>query len=147
MWSDIKNDVDDKYKIRYSGSGFDVVFSRSLNRLVDRRVIWKMRFSGNRRAGYWITPKGSVLANKLLYGLSVEDVFRDEVLAFGYVLQRLRDDAIISCKEENVVEYFKQFKQALLELDLETFIEEMQVYNMIIESDVDPLDFSLYDVD
>ena len=139
MWSDIKTDVDERFKKRYSGSGFDVVFSRSLKRLVGKGVLWKQRFGGSRRPGYWITPKGSVLANKILYGLCVEDVYRDEVLAFGYVLQRLRDDAIISCSEDSVVEYFRQFKETLLGLDLETFVMELRVYDMILESDVDPL--------
>ena len=130
---------DDQFKRRYVGSGFDVVYSRALNRLVDRGIIWKMRFGGSRRPGYWITPKGSVLANKIQNGLSVEDIYRDEVLAFGYVLQHLRDDAVIFCMGNSVLDYFTHFKESLMELDLEKFIEEIKLYDMIIESDEDPL--------
>jgi len=138
-WSDIKSDVDNRFKKQYAGSGFDVIFSRSLNRLVESGVIWRHSFGGSVRPGYWITAKGSVLANKIQCGLSVVDVYRDEVLAFGLVLQRLRDDAIISCDGISVLDYFRHFKEILLGLDLEMFIEEIKVYNMIIECDVDPL--------
>ena len=138
-WKDIKADVGDEFKKKYSGSGFDVVFSRCLKRLTERGIIWKMRFGGSRRLGYWITPKGSVLVNKIQNGLSVEDIYRDEVLAFGYVLQHLRDDAIIYCMEDSVLDYFMHFKESLMELDLEKFIEEIKLYDMIIESDEDPL--------
>ena len=142
MWSDIKSDVDDRFKKKYVGTGFDVIFSRSLKRLVEKRVIWKHSFGGSVRPGYWITPKGSVLANKIQYGLSVEDIYRDEVLAFGYILQRVRDDAIISCEGNSVLDYFRHFKEVFLGLDLEMFIEEIKVYDMIIESDEDPLELS-----
>ena len=141
-WSDIKSDVDNKFKKQYSGTGFDVIFSRSLNRLVERGIIWKHSFGGSVRPGYWITSKGSVLANKILYGLSVEDVFRDEMLAFGYVLKRLREDAVIMCEGKSVLDYFELFKKTLMELDLEKFIKEIEVYDMIIESDEDPLELS-----
>jgi len=139
MWSDIKSDVDDRFKKQYSGSGFDVIFSRSLKRLIEKGVIWKHSFGGSVRPGYWITAKGSVLANKIQYGLSVEDIYRDEVLAFGYVLQHLRDDAVIFCMGNSVLDYFTHFKESLMELDLEKFIEEIKLYDMIIESDEDPL--------
>ena len=32
-WKDIKADVGDEFKKKYSGSGFDVVFSRCLKRM------------------------------------------------------------------------------------------------------------------
>ena len=148
--TDIKADVDEGFKKKYIGSGFDVVFSRSLNRLVSRKIIWKMRIRGFVRPGYWISPKGDVLAWKIKHGLSVEDIYRDEILAFSSVLHRLRNDAVITCEGDGVLDYFKRFKELILGLDLEMFVEEVKINDMIIDSGEDPLDlidFSDEDID
>jgi len=134
-WTDIKSDVDDRFKKQYSGSGFDVVLSRSLKRLVERKILWRKKG----RSGYVISGKGSVLADKLVAGLGVEDVYRDEVLAFSGVLQRLRDDAIIWAESDSVEEYFRVFRESVLSLDVRRFVEEKRLYDMIIDSDEDPL--------
>jgi len=141
-WKDIKADVGDEFKKKYSGSGFDVVFSRCLNRLVERNIIWKQKVRGVKRHSYLITAKGNGLAWKLKRGLSVEDLFRDEMLAFGTILQSLRNDAIIMSEGESVLDYFTYFKKLVVELDLETFIRELKIYYSIIDSDEDPLDLS-----
>ena len=149
-WTDIKADVSEVHKKQYKGTGFDVVFSRSLNRLVDRKIIWKMRIRGSVRPGYWISPKGNVLAWKIKHGLSVEDIYRDEILAFSSVLHRLRNDAVTTCEGDGVLDYFKRFKELILGLDLEMFVEEVKIHDMIIESYEDPLDlldFSDEDID
>lgn len=139
-WTDIKADVGEVHKIQYEGTGFDVVFSRSLKRLVERNILWKMSFGGSTRPGYWISAKGDVLAQKIKHGLSVEDVFRDEILAFGYVLRKLRNDAILTCGGDSVQDYFLRFKELILGLDLEMFVEAVKLSDMIIESYEDPLD-------
>ncbi len=141
-WKDIKADVGDEFKKKYSGSGFDVVFSRCLKRLTERGIIWKRQIRGVKRYSYYITAKGNGLAWKLKPGLSVEDVFRDEVLAFGTILQNLRNDAIIMTEGESVLDYFTYFKKLVVGLDLETFIRDMKIYYSIIDSVEDPLDMS-----
>ena len=134
-WTDIKSDVDDRFKKQYSGSGFDVVLSRSLKRLVEKKILWRKKGRG----GYVISGKGSVLADKKVAGLGVEDVYRDEVLAFSGVLQRLRDEAIIWAESDSVEEYFRVFRESVLSLDVRRFVEEKRLYDMIIDSDEDPL--------
>ena len=133
-WTDIKSDVDDRFKKQYSGSGFDVVLSRSLKRLVEKKILWKKG-----RGGYVISGKGSVLADKIVAGLGVEDVYRDEVLAFSGVLQRLRDEAIIWAESDSVEEYFRVFRESVVSLDVRRFVEEKRLYDVIIDSDEDPL--------
>ena len=141
-WRDIKADVGDEFKKKYSGSGFDVVFSRCLNRLTERGIIWKQKARGVKRYSYLITAKGNGLVWKLKHGLRVEDVFRDEILAFGAVLQSLRDDAILLSEGESVLDYFTYFKKLVVELDLEDFIRELEIYYSIIDRVEDPLDMS-----
>jgi hypothetical protein len=141
-WKDIKADISDEFKNKYDGSGFDVVFSRSLKRLEAKGIIFKHKYGGLKRPGYMITGKGGVLALKIKHCLSVEDLARDEMLAFGLVLKQLRDDAIIMSKEDLVSEYFKCFKELVIDLDSESFIEELKVYERIIDSDEDPLNLS-----
>jgi hypothetical protein len=138
-WTDIKNDIGPMYKKEYKGTGLDVIISRSLGRLVDRRYLWKQRFDGSKRPVYLLSPWGRVLVRKIQYGLSVEDLYRDEVAAFGFVLQRLRDDAIISITSESVVDYFNHFKEQVNGIDIEDFIERLKVNEMIIEREIDPL--------
>jgi hypothetical protein len=141
-WKDIKADVRDEFKNKYDGSGFDVVFSRSLKRLEAKGIIFKHKYSGLKRPGYMITGKGGVLALKIKHGLGVQDVLRDELLSFGLILQRLRDDSIIMSEGDLVSDYFKCFKELVMELDLETFIEELKVYERIIDSNEDSLNLS-----
>ena len=134
-WKDIKADVGDEFKKKYSGSGFDVVFSRCLNRLVERDIIWKRKIREVKRYSYVITAKGNGLAWKLKRGLSVEDLFRDEVLAFGAILQSLRNDAILMSEGESVLDYFTYFKKLVVGLDLETFVRDLEIYYSIIALD------------
>ena len=81
-----------------------------------------------------------MLAGKIKHGLSVEDIYRDEILAFGWVLLRLRNDAVITCEGDSVLDYFMRFKELILGLDLEMFVEELKVNDMVIDSAEDPLD-------
>ncbi len=60
-WKDIKADVGDEFKKKYSGSGFDVIFSRCLNRLVERDIIWKRKISGVKWYSYVITARAHLL--------------------------------------------------------------------------------------
>ena len=113
-----------------------------MKRLTERGIIWKQKVRGVKRYSYMITAKGNGLAWKLKRGLSVEDLFRDEVLAFGAILQSLRNDAIIMSEGECVLDYFTYFKKLVVELDLETFVRDLKIYYSILDSDEDPLDLS-----
>ena len=138
-WTDIKNDLPDRYK-KYDGSGFDVVLSRSLNRLVEWNIIWKMPFGGSSQLSYWISPRGDALASNIKHGLSVVDIYRDKVLAFSAVLHRLRNDTVISCMGDSSLDYFLYFKELVMNLDYETLVNELRVVGMAIEGGRDPLD-------
>jgi hypothetical protein len=139
-WTDIKNDVSPIFKKEYKGTGLDVIISRSLTRLVERRYLWKQRFGGSKRPIYLLSARGRVLARKIQYGLSVEDLFRDELIAFSLLLQRLRDDAITTISSESVVDYFNHFKERVNGIDVEDFIERLKINDMIIEREIDLLD-------
>jgi hypothetical protein len=141
-WTDIKHEVSDSYKTRYSGSGFDVVLSRSLKRLIDHGLLWKNSIGGSPRPGYWISAKGDVLAWKIDHGLDVFDVSRDMVYAFSYILHRLRNDAIIYAESDNITDYFKEFRTLVNKIDEEAFLRELLVNEMLIDNLDDPLDLS-----
>jgi len=138
-WTDIKGDIDEMHKRQYSGSGFDVVFSRSLKRVVDRDILWKHK-GGSSHPVYYLSPKGSSLADKIRHGLSVEDKYRDSVLAFSSIIRWHRNMAVITVQSDNVVDYFNYFKKQINEIDVEQFLEELWINERIILSDEDPLD-------
>ncbi|MHA1690714.1 MAG: hypothetical protein ACTSU7_03650, partial [Candidatus Heimdallarchaeaceae archaeon] len=72
----------------------------------------------------------------------VLDVSRDMVLAFSYILHRLRNDAIIYAKSDSITDYFKEIRKLINEIDEEEFLRELLVNEMIIDNWDDPLDLS-----
>ena len=91
-WSDIKADLPDKEK-NYEGTGFDVIMSRSLNRLIDNGYVEKQRYGSYPYKRYSLTEKGTVLSWKINTGLRVDDLVRDKVLAFGLALRWIKNEA------------------------------------------------------
>jgi hypothetical protein len=141
-WTDIKEDISEDHKKLYSGTGFDVVLSRSLKRLVERNMLWKRQNSNKSRSQYILSPKGSVFARRIRTGLNVMDTYRDSVLAFSSILQRLRNDTIITINSDRVVDYFTHFKELINMIDVETFLEKLWVNEQVICTIEDPLGLS-----
>ena len=137
-WTEIKGDLSEVHKKPYKGTGLDVVLARSLKRLVDRDMILKYPV-GSSRPYYILSAKGGVILNKIQHGLSVEDKYRDAVLAFSSILLWHRNMAVISVTSDNVVDYFTYFKERINEIDVEQFLEELWINEQVIYNNIDPL--------
>jgi len=70
----------------------------------------------------------------------VDDLVRDQVLALGLALQWIKNEAIIVAEDDDVHEYIARFKESLEALDIDALVDDVKLYETLIENDEDLLD-------
>ena len=136
-WSEIKRNLTEKTKQEHNES-IDTYLTRSLKRLTRDGYIEKTTLGSYPRKRYWLTSVGNLVAYKLMNGLRVDDPIRDQVLAFGLTLQWLKNMAIIEAKEDDVREYFKLYRKAIMDLDIDKVIDDVKNRESRLTDETDP---------
>ena len=136
-WSEIKRNLIEETKQELNES-IDTYLTRSLKRLTRNGYIEKTTLGSYPRKRYWLTSVGNLVAYKLLNGLRVDDPIRDQVLAFGLTLQWLKNMAIIEAKKDDVREYFKLYRKAVMDLDIDNFLDDVKLLESMLEDETDP---------
>jgi len=70
----------------------------------------------------------------------VNDPVRDQVLAFGLALRWIKNEAIMAAEIDDIHDYFTCFKESIEALDIDTLVDDVKLYETMIENDEDPWD-------
>lgn len=140
-WTDVKRNLSEETKNRLS-ENIDTYVTRSLKRLMNRGYVEKNTLGSYPKKRYCLTPAGNLVAYKIQHGIRVDDPLRDHVLAFGLTLQWVKNRAIIEAKRDDVRDYFKCYKEAVMALNIDRFIENVKISEDMMEDEEDPWDDS-----
>lgn len=138
-WTDVKRNLSEETKTRLS-ENIDTYVTRSLKRLEKRGYVENTALGSYPKERYCLTIAGNLVAYKIQHGIRVDDPLRDHVLAFGLTLQWLKNHAIIEAERDDVRDYFKCYQKAVTSLDIDTFIDDVKIYEDMMEDEEDPWD-------
>lgn len=70
----------------------------------------------------------------------MDDLVKDQVLAFGLALRWIKNEAIIVVEMDDVHDYFTCFKESLKALDIDALVDDVKLYETLIKNEEDPWD-------
>lgn len=138
-WTDVKRNLSEETKGQLSDN-IDTYVTRSLKRLEKRGYVERNTLGSYPKERYCLTIAGNLVAYKIQHGIRVHDPLRDHVLAFGLTLQWLKNHAIIEAERDDVRDYFKCYQEAVASLDIDRFIDDVELYEDMLEGEEDPWD-------